>query len=249
MNWGSATGSRGVPGKKSKECQFRRRTPGQSAALLLFLADMNWGEVMRQDLTLADSFDIFYSRLNEILNNFYPIKKVKITNHDPPFINADIKNLLRKKNNLMRSGKIEAADRIASLIREKINRANSRILRGKKRGSKDLWKSVNQCLGKEDRWSERDICVTAEDLNNYFGGISQDKQYIRPPKKESVEDCEGNIIFSEQNVFFMLDRLRDTAPGLDNLPSWFLRLAAPSISDPLQYLFNQCLQQSFVPKQ
>ena len=78
--------------KKSKECQFRRRTPGQSAALLLFLADMNWGEVMRQDLTLADSFDIFYSRLNDILNNFYPIKKVKITNHDPPFINADIKN-------------------------------------------------------------------------------------------------------------------------------------------------------------
>ena len=50
-----------------------------------------------------------------------------------------------------------------------------------------------------------------------------------------------------QSVFFMLDHLRETSSGLDGLPFWYLRLAAASISAPLQYLFNQCLRQSFVP--
>ena len=47
----------------------------------------------------------------------------------------------------------------------------------------------------------------------------------------------------------MLDNVKPTAVGLDSLPHWFLKLAAPSISLPLSYLFNLSLGQSIVPVQ
>jgi len=47
----------------------------------------------------------------------------------------------------------------------------------------------------------------------------------------------------------MLDQIKYTSPGLDNLPHWFLQLATPSLSLPLSYLFNLSLHQSIVPTQ
>jgi len=47
----------------------------------------------------------------------------------------------------------------------------------------------------------------------------------------------------------MLDEIKYTSPGLDNLPHWFLQLAAPLLALPLSHLFNLSLQQSIVPTQ
>ena len=40
-----------------------------------------------------------------------------------------------------------------------------------------------------------------------------------------------------------------TATGMDNLPSWFLRVGAPAFCKPLAYLFNKSLATSTVPRQ
>ena len=50
-------------------------------------------------------------------------------------------------------------------------------------------------------------------------------------------------------VFHILDSLKETATGLDNLPAWFLKLSAPFISSALAYLFNLSILSSFVPIQ
>jgi len=47
----------------------------------------------------------------------------------------------------------------------------------------------------------------------------------------------------------MLDTLKSTSMGLDSLPDWFIRLAAPAFAQPLTHLFNLSLQQSLVPHQ
>jgi hypothetical protein len=46
-----------------------------------------------------------------------------------------------------------------------------------------------------------------------------------------------------------LDTLKVTASGLDDLPHWFLKLAAPNIALPLSIIFNESLNQFFVPSQ
>jgi len=50
-------------------------------------------------------------------------------------------------------------------------------------------------------------------------------------------------------VFQILDHLRPTATGLDDLPAWFLHLAAPILAAPLAELFNQSLAEGIVPRQ
>ena len=50
-------------------------------------------------------------------------------------------------------------------------------------------------------------------------------------------------------MFEILDKLRNTATGMDLLPAWFLRLGAPVFCGPLARLFNKSIAYSTVPKQ
>jgi hypothetical protein len=50
-------------------------------------------------------------------------------------------------------------------------------------------------------------------------------------------------------MFNVLDRLRPTATGLDNLPSWFLQIGAPLLAAPVADLMNVSLDMSVVPIQ
>jgi len=51
-----------------------------------------------------------------LLDRFYPITKVSLTSNDLPYVTADIKYMLRRKNKLMRSGRVEEAGAIAARI-------------------------------------------------------------------------------------------------------------------------------------
>ena len=56
-------------------------------------------------------------------------------------------------------------------------------------------------------------------------------------------------VFSEYHIFQLLEHLHHTAEGLDKLPAWFLRLAAPKYAIILAHLINQSIQASHVPHQ
>ena len=62
---------------------------------------------------------------------------------------------------------------------------------------------------------------------------------------------EGTANISEMEMFEMLDRpkLKPTASGLDTLPAWFLRLAAPIFAAPLADLLSMSLATSYTPHQ
>ena len=46
-----------------------------------------------------------------------------------------------------------------------------------------------------------------------------------------------------------LDKLKPTATGLDGLPVWFIRLAAPWIAGPISHIFHLSYNSSIVPVQ
>ena len=69
-----------------------------------------------------------------------------------------------------------------------------------------------------------------------------------PPLVKSTS-FEGDSQISEFQIFRILDHLRHTASGLDGIPAWFLRLAAPVLAAPIADLFNMSLAASYVPWQ
>jgi len=75
-------------------------------------------------------FDHFYQIALQLLENFYPAKTVTISSRDPAYITPAIKAKLRRKNKLMRAGRIEKADALAQWIGKDIaNRNKARLSR------------------------------------------------------------------------------------------------------------------------
>ena len=65
----------------------------------------------------------------ELLHRFYPETTITITSRDPDFVTPDIKAKLRRKNKLMRSGRIEEAAAIAKQVGIEIARQNAHTLK------------------------------------------------------------------------------------------------------------------------
>ena len=70
-----------------------------------------------------------------------------------------------------------------------------------------------------------------------------------PPLRKTIHDNSSNIRINEMDVFKMLDKLKTSSSGLDDIPSWFFRLAAPSWLLLLHILYNLSLNSSKVPTQ
>ena len=70
-------------------------------------------------------FTKFYKIISVLLNDFYPLKTITLSNRDPYFVTPYIKSLLRKRNKLMKQNNIEAANAITNKIGKFIARSNA----------------------------------------------------------------------------------------------------------------------------
>ena len=152
----------------------------------------------------------------------------------------------------MRAGRVEEASALAARIGRKIARSCEKQL-SKVDGrvdSKGMWAAVRELTGRRREVNKVDG-ITATSLNQYFAAISTDNGYAAPARKlsSSQPSTQQNVQISEWRVFRMLDTMLPTATGLDQLPSWFIKLGAPYFYKPLARLFNMSLDTSTVPSQ
>ena len=90
-------------GKIKTTHQIRTKSPAQNAAFLEFLQAKLWTNITDSN-DAEPAFDSFYVQIKEMLNTFYPLRNVTVSNHDPDFVTPEIKIMLRRKNNLMKKG-------------------------------------------------------------------------------------------------------------------------------------------------
>jgi hypothetical protein len=194
--------------------------------------------------------DNFYKMALDLLNKFYPEKTITTTTRDPAYVTPGIKAKLRKKNKLMRAGRVEEAGALAVRIGKDIMRRNKTQLckAGRKTDAKDMWAAVRELTGRKQECGVVDG-VSAETLNCHYATISTDASYTPPLQKFTVATRRQQKYVLEMEVFHALDHLRPTATGLDGLPAWFLRLGAPVFCAPISRLLNLSLATSTVPQQ
>ena len=90
--------------------------------------------------------------------------------------------------------------------------------------------------------------LTSDILNDHYASISCDNNYAKPHLL-SVSASDSYTPISEFKIFTLLDTLKPTATGPDEIPAWFLKLSAPFFCKPLTQLINLSLSKSFVPIQ
>ena len=170
--------------------------------------------------------DRFYNNALYLLNYFYPKRSITLSSRDPEFVTPAIKASLRRKNRLMRA-------RLCK-VDGKIN-------------SKGMWAAVRELTGRTQQNKTVDG-VTATSLNQHYAAISTDASYT-PPSLKQTTSLPHSELLSEWEVFRLLDALRPTATGLDQIPAWFLKIAAPLFCKPLANLFNLSIVTSTAPAQ
>ena len=163
--------------KVSCKKTFRARSPNQHAAMISHINTVPWDCVLREgDAQVA--FDQFYHIMLNILDYFYPIRSITVTNRDPHFVNPAIKALLRKRNRFNRKGAVAAADSLTRRIGQRIAEQNRLAFDQHRRGRKQMWDTVRRVTGKE---TTREYSgPAAEKLNQHFAGISNDPAYQSP---------------------------------------------------------------------
>jgi len=228
---------------------YRPITLNQHANFLKYVSTAHLYDTSSESDTQTQ-FDKFYSTTLSLLNQFYPEKTVAVRSRDPAYMTPDIKTKLRKKNHLMRAGRLDEAGVLAARIGNDITRQNKICLKhtSSRTNAKDIWTAVRQLTGRQRDVGSVDG-VTAESLNTHYALISTDAHYTAPLAKITVTHSEHQLYISEWQVFRILDRLHPTATGPDQLPAWFLRLGAPVFSQPITHLINLSLASSTIPIQ
>ena len=227
-------------------------TPGQHAQFLHYAAS-NCTFTRSDDVSCTSTqseFDEFYNGALDLLNRFYPERTVTVSSRDPEYITPGIKARLRRKNRLMRAGRVEEAGALATRIGKDIAcRNRTRLTNAKGRmAAKDVWSAIRQLTGRTSDVGSIDG-VSAESLNAHYASISTDSSYSVPLVKSTVAPIEQQQYISEWQVFQVLGHLHPTATGMDKIPAWFLRVGAPVFCEPLARLFNLSLATSQVPMQ
>jgi len=92
--------------KTRTQVYFRKRSPDQHASLLRSLKNLDLNE-FRNLADPQEAWNLFYTQASSRLEYYYPSRKITITSKDPEYMTPEIKSLLRRKNKLMRKGRIE----------------------------------------------------------------------------------------------------------------------------------------------
>ena len=79
-------------------------------------------------------------------------------------------------------------------------------------------KAANKLTGKQSA-TEADLPLSVEDMNLFYAAASTDTKYLEPVLKATAST--NTTLCNEYNIFFILDKLKPTADGLDHIPPGF----------------------------
>ena len=163
-----------TPANLSTRASYRRVTPGQHAAFLEYVKDVDFTCFPTDSVQAA--FGNFYGVSLGLLDHFYLERSITIRSRDPPYITPYIRSLLRKKIRLMRAGRVEKAGAIARRVGKEITKRNRTRLQkynGRTDG-KDMWAAVRQFTGRQQHPVVPDG-IDADCLNKHYADISTDR--------------------------------------------------------------------------
>ena len=152
----------------------------------------------------------------------------------------------------MRNGSVEAASALSEKIRNLItsNLSNSFDNLSVDISPQLFWKRVNQIRGANFR-ADRNIVenIDANSLNDHYSNVSTDANYMTTSKRNTCCLPSSCSFFTPLGVYNQLGKLKRTSPGLDNIPSWFLKSLSPFLAEPLSKLYSASLETGIVPTQ
>lgn len=221
--------------------------------LRMQLGGYNWKPLLQEN-NMQLLYDDFLKVLQWFMDTCIPKKSVTISHNASRFISPLVHLLLRRRNRLMRKGKLD----LASLLSEKIGRIISEeksafLSSVNTHNTKDLWSAVDRAGGNS---TIRDISSygppfdNLDEMNGFFATIASDPNYDKQHvlsyiKHDSVEF--GISHFNTVQVLRALQSVHRTAQGSDPIPFWVYKECCVELTEIVTRIFNLSLSSSSIP--
>ena len=193
--------------------------------------------------------------IKTVIDKHAPIKTIKISKPPAPWLNDDIKTLIKKKNRLhnkIKNNNVshEKFKLINKLIKSSIKVAKQAYIEDclTHTNKKGVWNVVNKLL----KPHENPIKHNINQLNLHFVNTAQ-RVLGKNPQHHAVDLSKNNGTFKFQRVHNdtvekLLKHIKtDTATGADQIPSKFIKPFASLISPHLTNIINLCITTNNFP--
>ena len=248
---------------------------GDHVGLSNALSQTNWDQLISNEIGIDTSSNNFTEHLQNIVKEFIPNQTVTIRPKDPPWFNAKIRSMLRKRNRLFKYFKkyqTEASrqrytsfrNQVKTCIRKakqnNITSVSNSIV-NHKFGSNQWWTIIKKMIKPEQlnfipplkhptdntiRTNEKD---KAELLNDYFVSISTVDQRNVPLLATKTQHTFEMITVSEHDVILALNEIsQNKACGPDLVSPLILKQHRKVLAKPLSKLFNISLNTGIYPE-
>ena len=247
--------------KNSRTVRFIRDAHHANRSLIAeILSHINWSPMYHMN-SCNDQFQYFSSVVNDIIEKYLPLKRMKVDSSDKPWISPEIKVLISKRQAAWNSGNMDAF----RLYRNKINALcksarsryyNDNVANSLQSNPHKWWSTVKKIAGLAP---SNNICTVIYNGKSYsdsdLANLLNDKFVAvgntLPPftwTPLAIDDVPSDFYISVDDTEKALESLkRHTSVGPDGIPSWFLRENASLISRPLASIFNASIHEGFVP--
>ena len=211
----------------------------------------DWGVYMNW-LDIQIIYDNFVHVIQTYIKQCIPVKTVRLGRRDPDYITPLIKSMPNKRSKLMRTGKKEAAEILASDINRRIAGVlHHRLDKLADSGVKDMWNAIKAKNGTTSN-KANSLISNVDSTDKLFANISFDQHYnvqAVTAFRQEPGDLNDYIPLNAYEVEPMLRRITKTATGSDNIPYWVFCNCSFELADVVTHIFNCSLGAGVLPVQ
>ena len=239
------------------------------------LSEMSWGDILCcNDVNMV--YELFTEKISGLFNKCFPIvqRKRKKLDVDKPYINNDLKVLIKQKHKLQKlyyrwpvSYEKEFKS-IRNLVNKKLRLAKKKYIGDKLNSAgstKNIWKILNEISGRK---KTGDNCIrlcidgecvvepkdVANAFNRYFTTIgatlANNLPHVPDYEQYLTSITSVPLVFNPPSLIeieSILSNIKETTVGHDELPMFIFKDNFMAFSEVLLHLFKLSLQMGEVP--
>ena len=180
-------------------------------------------------------------------DTYIPKRRVTLKCNTPSYITPLVKSLLRKRNRMMRQGRLIEAETLSTKIGTLIAEHRSKILSNcKDIKVSELWKLIKPAKSA----TATSTLSEPDSVNSHFANIATDPNYCATKILDQLTKLQPTSlekVLQEYEIEKLLSTTKRTSPGIDNIPYWVFRNCSYELASIVTHITNLSLSQGKPP--
>ena len=248
---------------KSKVIKIGDERPSKKSSVGRYLSNIPWANLLSDDKSCEERLALFTCIIDLGLNILMPKKSVRVYPTDRPWINAEIKSLILKRQKAFNSGNLIDFKKLLNKVNRESKRCRqfyyqNKIHNLRNTKPRDWWNEIKQLCG-SSKIANKDLQMSFHpDLKFEDHELCEQMNKTFITSLENYTPLSGNVKVSLENdspinvtEFIIAKKLREirisSAGGPDNSPNWVLKYCSDILAEPVTNIINSSFRECRVP--